>query len=225
MRTLLVGTNAVVNRSLTRTLADDGLTLDLLNDLKSAASFEQLPTYDLLIVSDDPPRVDARIVCRAVRAADLHVPILVTSGRRRVTDRVRGLDAGADDYIVRPFARAELRARVRALLRRRNGNAVRSLEVDNLSLDPITHKVRRGARRIQLTAKEFAVLECLMRRSGQAVSRETIAEYAWNKRWDALTNAIDVFVSRLRKKIEHPGERRLLGTVRGLGYFLRSSAR
>ena len=216
MRIVVIGADAELGRRIATRLSRDGFTLDVVTGSTS------LPPGDLLIVCDDPPALDARALCRDLRGADHHAPIVVTSPRVRPGDRVKTLDAGADDYLVRPFSLAELAARVRAIVRRQGGNGFRQLEVANVRLDPVTRHVFRGQHRVHLTPKEYAVLECLMRHPGRPVSRETIAAHAWNKRWDRLTNEIDVFVSRLRRKLKRAGEPELLRPVRGVGYVIGS---
>lgn len=178
-------------------------------------------TYDLIVLDIMLPGRDGFDVCRELRAAQMAMPILMLSARGLITDRVNGLDLGADDYLTKPFALEELRARVRALLRRREPSAL-LLTVDTLTLDPITRVVKRGARRVELTPKEFALLEYLMRHAGHAVTRAMIAEHVWNFTWDRLTNVIDVFIKHLREKLEAPGERKLIHAVRGVGYVIRS---
>jgi DNA-binding response OmpR family regulator len=149
------------------------------------------------------------------------MPILMLSARNLVDDRVRGLNMGADDYLTKPFEFAELSARVSALLRRHGEPTLVPLAVADLALDPVTRVVKRGDRRVELTAKEFELLEYLMRHAGQTLTRQMIAQHVWGFEWDRLTNVIDVFVSHLRKKIELPGEPRLMHAVRGAGYAIR----
>lgn len=180
-----------------------------------------ITTYDLIILDVMLPRMDGFGVCRHLRAMGLDVPILMLSARGMIEDRVKGLDMGSDDYLTKPFAFAELSARVRALLRRRKPSAFLLLQIADLRLDPGTRVVKRADRRIDLTPKEFALLEYLMRNAGQVLTRTMIAEHVWDFTWDRLTNVIDVFISHLRKKIELPEERRLIHAVRGVGYVLR----
>jgi len=169
------------------------------------------------------PGMDGFAVCRHIRTANPDIPILMLSARGLTEDRVKGLDLGADDYLTKPFEFSELNARVRALLRRRQPGALLTLQVDDLTLDPITRIVRRGERRIELTQKELALLEYLMRNAGHVLTRAMIAEHVWDFTWDRLTNVIDVFVNHLRKKIELPNEAKLIHSVRGVGYVLRSA--
>ena len=176
--------------------------------------------YDLVILDIILPGRDGFSVCREIRRRQHDVPVLMLSARGLVEDRVAGLETGADDYLTKPFSYVELSARVRALLRRQRP-AARLLRVADLTLDPLTRMVRRGDRRIELTQKEFALLELLMRHSGQVLTRAMIAEHVWDFHWERLTNVIDVFINHLRRKIEAGDEPRLIHTVRGVGYVIR----
>jgi DNA-binding response OmpR family regulator len=176
--------------------------------------------YDLVILDIMLPGRDGFSVCREIRRRQHDVPVLMLSARGLVEDRVAGLETGADDYLTKPFSYVELSARVRALLRRQRP-AARLLRVADLTLDPLTRMVRRGDRRIELTQKEFALLELLMRHSGQVLTRAMIAEHVWDFHWERLTNVIDVFINHLRRKIEAGDEPRLIHTVRGVGYVIR----
>ena len=153
----------------------------------------------------------------------LDVPILMLSARGVVEDRVKGLETGADDYLSKPFSFSELSARVRALLRRQKPSALRPLKVSDLTLDPVSRVVKRGEQRIDLSAKEYALLEYLMRNVGHVLTRAMIAEHVWNFSWERLTNVIDVYVNHLRRKIETAGSPRLIHAVRGVGYVLREA--
>jgi DNA-binding response OmpR family regulator len=190
-----------------------------------AAAVECLRTgsHDLLIL--DAPDPENLTICQDVRAAGSSIPIVMLSTRRRVADRVKALDAGADECLNKPLARRELGAHVRALLRRNGSPGISPIVIGDLRLDPLTRQVSRGGRRIELTSKEFALLEYLVRHAGQPLSRSMIAEHVWGIQWDRLTNVIDVFISHLRKKVDVPGDRRLLHAVRGVGYVIANAER
>ena len=194
-----------------RTSADGAEALDV------AAGF--MP--DLVVLDLGLPGMDGVEVCRRLRS-DGDVPILMLTARAETEDRVTGLDSGADDYLVKPFERQELLARIRALLRRRPPRGAASLEVGDLTLNPDTREVRRGEREIELTNREFELLEFLMRNERLVVSRERLLDEVWGYDPMAATNTIDVFISNLRRKLEADGEGRLLHTKRGAGYVLKA---
>jgi DNA-binding response OmpR family regulator len=202
-------------------LTEEHFAVDVAYDGETGLGRARATTYDLIILDVMMPGMSGFDVCRQLRRLGSNVPILILSARDVVADRVGGLDAGADDYLTKPFAFAELSARVRALVRRREPAALVPLTVADLVLDPVTRIVRRGNRRVDVTPKEFALLEYFMRNAGQVVTRTMIAERVWDVNWNRLTNVIDVFVNHLRKKIELPGESRLLHAVRGAGYAIR----
>jgi DNA-binding response OmpR family regulator len=202
-------------------LTEEHFAVDVAYDGESGLGHALTTTYDLIILDVMMPGINGFDVCRQLRRVGSNVPILILSARDMVADRVAGLDAGADDYLTKPFAFAELSARVRALVRRREPAALVPLTVADLVLDPVTRIVKRGDRRVDVTPKEFALLEYFMRNAGQVVTRTMIAERVWDVNWNRLTNVIDVFVNHLRKKIELPGESRLVHAVRGAGYVIR----
>jgi len=177
--------------------------------------------FDLIILDVVLPGLDGFAICRELRRRNMTVPILMLSARGVTEDRVRGLDSGADDYLTKPFEFAELSARVRALLRRQTPAAVLTLTVGDLVLDPVGRSVQRGPRRVDLTQKEFALLEYLMRNVDQVLTRAMIGERVWGFTWDRMTNVIDVYVNHLRRKLEDAGEPRMIHAVRGVGYVLR----
>lgn len=179
-------------------------------------------SFDLIILDIVLPGLDGFAICRELRKQMVMTPILMLSARGVIEDRVRGLDSGADDYLTKPFEFAELNARVRALLRRRQP-AVLTVTVGDLVLDPVARTVQRGTRRIDLTQKEFELLEYLMRNADQVLTRAMIGEKVWNFTWDRMTNIIDVFINHLRRKLEDGGEPRVIHAVRGVGYVLRST--
>jgi DNA-binding response OmpR family regulator len=219
-RVLVVEDDEDIADVLRRSLRTEGYEVrtsgDGVDALDQAAGF--LP--DLVVLDLGLPRMDGLEVCRRLRA-ESDVPILMLTARSETEDRVGGLDSGADDYLVKPFERKELLARIRALLRRRPPRGAASLEVGDLSLNPDTREVRRGEREIELTNREFELLEHLMRNERLVVSRERLLDEVWGYDPMAATNTIDVFISNLRRKLEEGGEPRLLHTKRGAGYVLR----
>jgi DNA-binding response OmpR family regulator len=179
--------------------------------------------YDLLVLDLNLPKRDGLAVLREVRSAKEEVPILVLTARSRVEERVATLDQGADDYVTKPFAFSELSARVRTLLRRGARPQQVTLQVDDLVLDRIEHRVERAGRRIDLTSKEFSLLEYLMRNAGRCITRAMIIEHVWNISFDTSTNVVDVYINYLRKKVDENAPRKLIQTVRGSGYLLEVS--
>lgn len=219
MRLLLVEDDHRIASYVKRGLEEDGYAVDVAYDGSDGLDWAQSAPYDLFILDVMLPGLDGFSLCRALRRQGIHAPVLMLTARDAVDDRVDGLDAGADDYLVKPFAFRELLARLRALLRRAV-DAPKStvLQVDNLTLDTRTQRVQRGGRTIELTAKEFAVLECMMRDPGRVLSRTVIADHVWN--YDAFnqSNVIDVYIRNLRRKIDDGSDRKLIETVRGVGY-------
>lgn len=178
--------------------------------------------YELVILDVMLPDIDGFAVLAALRAATRNTPVLMLTARDRVEDRVRGLEGGADDYLVKPFAFSELLARVHALQRRGRSQESTLLRLADLELDLASRKAQRGGRRLDLTAKEFSLLALLLRRQGQILSRTTLAEQVWDMNFDSDTNVIDVAIRRLRGKLDDPYDAKLLHTVRGMGYVLES---
>jgi len=218
MRILLAEDEATIRTYVTQGLREAGYAVDSVPDGDEALAAAQAVDYDLLVLDVSMPGIDGLEVCRRLRARPAPGPaILFLSARDTVSDRVAGLDAGAEDYLVKPFAFPELLARVRALLRRGPGDAP-TLSVDDLVLDPAAHSVTRAGQPIRLTAKEFALLEYLMRNAGRLVSKTMIAEHVWDFDLEAETNFIEVFIYSLRKKIDAPFGKPLIQTVRGAGY-------
>ena len=219
-RVLVVEDDIEITDVLRRSLRTEGYdvktALDGISALDAASSF----VPDLVVLDLGLPGLDGIEVCRRLREEG-DVPILILTARSETEDRVAGLDSGADDYLSKPFERRELLARVRALLRRRPPRGSASLELADLSLNPATREVRRGDREIELTNREFELLEYLLRNQRLVVSRETLLEEVWGYDPSAATNTIDVFVSNLRRKLEDGDEPRLLHTKRGAGYVLR----
>jgi DNA-binding response OmpR family regulator len=219
-RVLVVEDDAEITDVLRRSLRHEGYEVRTAGDgvaaLDAAARF--IP--DLVVLDLGLPQLDGIEVCRQLRA-DGDVPILILTARTETDDRVTGLDSGADDYLVKPFERQEFLARIRALLRRRPPRGSASLGVGDLALNPDTREVQRGDRQIELTNREFELLEYLMRNERLVVSRQRLLDEVWGYDPTAATNTIDVFVSNLRRKLEAGGEARLLHTKRGAGYVLK----
>jgi two-component system response regulator MprA len=228
-RVLVVDDEPAVRDSLTRTLRFEGYEVAEAADGVDALAIVQSQPPDVLVLDVMMPRMDGLETCRRLRSAQLHVPVLMLTARDTVGDRVAGLDAGADDYLVKPFALQELLARVRALLRRSAlaapGQATaepdNALHFADLVLDPATREVRRGARTIELTRTEFSMLEAFLRHPKLVLTRTMLFELVWGYDFGPGSNSLDVYVGYLRRKLEATGEPRLIHTVRGVGYALR----
>lgn len=221
MKVLIVEDEPKTGDYLRRGLAEAGYTADLARDGTDGLHLVLTGDYDLLVLDVALPGIDGWQVLDSLRRAGMDQPVLFLTARNHVEDRVRGLELGADDYLVKPFAFSELLARVRVLLRRgarRREPAV--LSVADLELDLLRRRATRGGRRIDLTAREFALLELLMRRRGEVLSRSLIASRVWDMNFDSDTNVIDVAIRRLRRKIDDDFRPRLIRTVRGMGYVL-----
>ena len=223
MRVLVVDDEPAVRQALDRALRYEGYTTELAADGAEALEVHAQRPADLLVLDVAMPKLDGLEVCRRLRAAGDSVPLLLLTARAAVDERVAGLDAGADDYLVKPFALGELLARLRALLRRSAPlleNEV--LRFEDLSLDPGTREVRRGGRLIELTRTEFLLLELLLRNARQVLAREVIFDRVWGYDFGANSNSLEVYIGYLRRKTEAEGEPRLIHTVRGVGYVLRA---
>jgi heavy metal response regulator len=222
MRVLVVEDEPGIADFLDRGLREAGYSVDIARDGEEALHWPEAADFDLIVLDVMLPRVNGIEVCRRLRQRGMRTPILMLTARDTVEDRVTGLDSGADDYLVKPFAFAELLARVRALSRREPALLGTILEVGDLQLDTLTHRVTRGGSEVELTAKEFSLLEYLMRNPDRVLSRTLIAEHAWNYDFDNVTNVIDVHIKNLRKKIDGGSDERLIQTVRGAGYRISS---
>ncbi len=222
MRILVVDDEPAVRDSLRRALVLEGYEVDLAADGREALRTLAGKAPDAIVLDLVMPEIDGLEVCRRLRAAGDHTPVLIVTARDAVGDRVAGLDAGADDYLVKPFALEELLARLRALLRRTGGNGDRALlRFANLTLDPTSHEVKRGERRIELTKTEFLLLELFLRNPRQVLTRSLVFERVWGYDFGPASNSLEVYVGYLRRKLEAGGEPRLIQTVRGVGYALR----
>lgn len=222
MRILVVEDEVKVGSFIRRALEEESYAVDLCADGPSGLELALQGVYDLVILDVMLPGLSGLEVLERLRKEKVRTPVLILTARSQVDQRVKGLDAGADDYLTKPFAIEELLARVRALLRRGTGEGAGLLQVDDLVLNPATREVTRGGQRIELTAKEYALLEYFLRNAGRVLTRPMIAEHVWNLDFDTFTNVIDVYVSYLRNKIDKGRERKLIHTVRGSGYVLRA---
>jgi len=221
VRILVVEDDRKVARFVRQGLCEEGHAVEIATDGAEALDFVLTePAYDLIILDVMLPGQDGFGVLKTLRAHKVAVPVLILTARDSVPDRVAGLDLGADDYLTKPFAFEEFLARVRALLRRRDVARAPILTLDDLIVDPATRRVTRGERRIELTARQYALLEYFLRNAGRVLSRQMIAQHVWGLGFDAESNVIDVYVGYLRRKIDRDRERRLLHTVRGAGYVL-----
>jgi heavy metal response regulator len=218
MRILLVEDEPQIADFIVRGLSENGHSVDVAVDGDEALHWPSVTDFDLLILDVMLPVRDGNEVCRLWRRQGVRAPVLMLTARDAVEDRVNGLDSGADDYLVKPFAFAELLARVRALSRREIALSGNELQVGDLVLDTAMHQVCRNGAPIELTAKEFALLEYLMRHPDQVFSRSVISEHVWNYEFDSVTNVIDVHIKNLRRKVDGPFEKKLIHTVRGVGY-------
>src|SRR5216117_310258 len=223
MRILIVEDERKVANFISQGLQEEGHTVEVAKDGEAALDLlRHGPPYDLIVLDVMLPRLGGFAVLRAARAARVRSPVLMLTARDAVADKVAGLDAGADDYLTKPFSFDEFLARVRALLRRADERREPVLKAGDLTLDPATREVIRAGRRIALTAREYALLEYFLRSRGRVLTRPVLAEHVWGLDFDPESNIIDVYVGYLRRKIDTAGERRLLHTVRGAGYALKA---
>jgi len=219
MRLLVVEDDLKLARALERGLQREGYAVDLADTGDDALSQANSNEYDAVVLDVMLPGRDGFSVCRAMRTNERWAPVLMLTARDQVSDRIRGLDAGADDYLVKPFDFGELLARLRALIRRGPSERAPVIEVGDLRIDPASRRVTRGGREIELTVREFALLRFLAQRAGEVVSREQLLEHVWDTD-EGSTNVVDVYVGYLRNKVERPFRGTLIRTVRGIGFML-----
>jgi heavy metal response regulator len=221
MRILVVEDEKKVASFLKKGLEEEYYAVDCAFDGEEALYMVEANEYDLMILDIMLPKIDGLEVLKGVRDKGFPLPVLMLTAKDSIEDVVKGLDAGCDDYLTKPFAFAELIARVRALLRRKEREPAGELQVADLVLDPVTHAVSRGGQAIELTAKEYALLEYLMHQVNRVVTRTMISEHVWDYHFDPMTNVIDVYVNHLRNKIDLNSSRKLIHTIRGVGYMLK----
>jgi DNA-binding response OmpR family regulator len=222
MRILVIEDEAKVGSFIKRALEEESYAVDLCADGAQGLDLALSGSYDLVIVDLMVPSLPGLEIVKRLRKEKITSPVLILTALSQIDQKVKGLDAGADDYLTKPFAIDELSARVRALLRRGPADAVGILQVDDLILNPATREVTRGEQRLDLTAKEYALLEYFMRNAGRVLTRPMIAEHVWNLDFDTFTNVIDVYVNYLRNKVDKGRPRKLIHTVRGSGYVLKA---
>lgn len=221
MRILLVEDEKSVAKFVKKGLEEECYTVDIATDGESAVELFNNHPYDLVIIDIMLPKLDGFSLTEKIRNVNRLVPVLILTARTSVEDRVKGLDLGADDYFIKPFAYSELSARVRALLRRKAPQEAMEIRIGNVILDPIRHVVSVSGRVLDFTPREFALLEYLMRHTGYVVTRTMISEHVWNLNFNSMTNVVDVYIRHLRKKLEEKGANSLIHTVRGVGYTVR----
>ncbi len=222
MRILVVDDDKNLSAVVKRGLEEDAYAVDCVHDGEDGAYYAETGSYDLIILDVMMPGIDGIEVCRRLRAKNIGVPILMLTAKDAVEDRVKGLDTGADDYLVKPFAFPELMARVRALLRREGDAKSPELTVGDLVLNTVTREVWWRRTPVELTTKEYAILEYMMRRPNAVVTRTMIEEHAWDYDLDSMSNLVDVYIRRLRQKIDPGRGKRIIQTVRGAGYRLKA---
>ena len=220
MRILVVEDEQAIAEFIVQGLTESGYAVDLAADAAECLHWAAIAEYDVIVLDVMLPDQDGLAVCAELRRRGWRAPVLMVTARDAVEDRVAGLDSGADDYLIKPFAFAELLARIRALLRREPVFKGTLLQVADLEMNTASHIVRRGDRPITLTSKEYSLLEYLMRHPNQILTRNAIAEHVWNYDFDNLSNLIDVHIFALRRKLDDAHEIKLLHTVRGVGYRL-----
>ncbi len=224
MKILVVEDDTELAEIVRRGLEEQLYSAQVANDGESGRHHALTESFDLILLDLMLPGIDGVTICRDLRAKGRLTPVIMLTARDRIDDRILGLDAGADDYVVKPFSMGELLARVRALLRRATMRPTETLHVGDLSLDPSTDYVFRGGRKIPLTSREFSVLQYFMQNPNRVVSRTLVLENVWDANYEGLSNVVDVYVNSLRNKLEEGGEPRLIKTVRGRGYMLEGTA-
>jgi heavy metal response regulator len=221
MRVLIIEDEKKIADFIKRGLKEEGYLADVAYDGEEGHFLVSTNEYDLLILDLMLPKIDGISLCRRLRQENVFVPIIMLTAKDSVKDKVSGLDSGADDYLTKPFAFEELLARIRAVLRKGETKTPTKIQVADLTLDLLSHKVTRDDREITLTTKEYALLEYLMRNAGTVVTRTMIAEHVWDINFDTLTNVIDVYINYLRNKVDSRSKKKLIYTIRGRGYLLK----
>lgn len=218
MRILIVEDERRLSNIVKKGLTEEGFAVDSAFDGEEGQYLAESEGYDLIILDIMLPKVDGLTICKQLRAKNIKVPILMLTAKSTTEEKVAGLDSGADDYLTKPFAFMELRSRIHALIRRSKSEVSPILKIADLELDPIRHIVKRGERVVTLTAKEFSILELLLRHKDEVVSRTMIIEHVWDYNFDSMSNVVDVFVAAIRRKVDKGAKVKLIHTLHGVGY-------
>jgi heavy metal response regulator len=218
MRILIVEDERRLSNVIKKGFVEDGFAVDQAFDGEEGQYLAEDEQYDLIVLDIMLPKMDGLQLCKELRKKNIKTPILMLTAKSTTEDKVAGLDSGADDYITKPFSFVEFRSRVHALIRRSHQETSPTLRIEDLEVDPLKHIVKRGEKTINLTPKEFAVLELLLRHKGEVVSRTMIIEHVWDYNFDGMSNVVDVFVVALRKKIDSNSKKKLIQTIHGVGY-------
>jgi DNA-binding response OmpR family regulator len=224
MRLLFVEDEKKISTLVRRRLREEGYSVDLVENGDDGVSRATLEPYDAIVLDIMLPGLDGLSVLRSVRERGIKTPVLLLSARGDVSERIEGLNQGADDYLPKPFAMDELTARLRALLRRATGEQLSFYKVGNLALNLLSREVWRGSRKVELTKREFGLLEFLMRSPGQVLTRTQIQQHVWDYQFDPQTNLVDVYIQRVRRKVDEGEADRLIHTVRGVGYCVKAES-
>ncbi|OGG22837.1 DNA-binding response regulator [Candidatus Gottesmanbacteria bacterium RIFCSPLOWO2_01_FULL_40_10] len=218
MRILVIEDERRLANVIKKGLSEDGFAVDLAFDGQEGQYLACEEPYDLIVLDLMLPKIDGVTICKNLRLKNLKTPILILTAKTTVEEKIKGLDSGADDYMIKPFSFLELRSRIHALIRRSKENPSPVLKIADLTVDPLKHSVSRNKRSVKLTPKEFAILEFLLRHKNEVVSRTMILEHVWDYNFDGLSNVVDVFMVTLRKKIDHKAKVKLIHTLHGIGY-------
>lgn len=221
MRLLLVEDDRLVSNFIKKGLSEMGYAVDLAHDAQEGTYLSEEEDYDLIILDLMLPGGDGLTICKQVREKGIATPIMILTAKTQVDDRVAGLNAGADDYLTKPFAFSELQARVQALLRRAHREASPTLKVADLELDPVSHEVRRNGQEIELSPKEFSILEFMIRNKNQVVTRTMILEHVWDYNFETFSNIVDVYMTHLRKKVDGNENKKLIQSIHGVGFKIK----
>lgn len=218
MRILVIEDERRLANVIKKGLIEDGFAVDLAYDGEDGQYLAETEPYDLIVLDLMLPKIDGLTICKNLRKKNLKTPILILTAKTTVEDKVQGLDSGADDYLTKPFSFLELRSRIHSLIRRSREHPSPILKIADLIVDPLKHSVRRNDQFINLTPKEFAILELLLSHKNEVVSRTMILEHVWDYNFEGMSNVVDVFVAALRKKIDHKAKVKLIHTLHGVGY-------